>query len=75
MSILATMTRGSILDPEPQASGEADRRKYLPGSEATLTDPQRQAYHKSASNCCAADVLARHTCIARLINWAAGTNP
>ena len=46
MSILATLPRGSILKPEPQATGEASEalRTLSEQLEATLTEPQRQVY-------------------------------
>ena len=77
MSILATMTRGSILDPEPQASGEADLAlNTLAGQlEATLTDPQREVYQAEERFkllCSGRRFGKTYLCIARLINWAVG---
>jgi phage terminase large subunit len=75
MSILATMARGSILDPEPQASGEADEalRTLCAQLEGTLTGPQRQVYdadERFKLLCSGRRFGKTYLCIARLINWA-----
>jgi hypothetical protein len=78
MSILATLPRGSILEAEPQASGEADDALFNLGSElyGTLTDPQRQVYDAEPRFkllCSGRRFGKTYLCITRLINWAVET--
>ena len=75
MSILATLPRGSILDPEPQASGEADAALQTLAAqlEGTLTPPQLQVYQAEERFkllCSGRRFGKTYLCIARLICWA-----
>ena len=75
MSILATLPRGSILDPEPQASGEADAALNTLAAqlEGTLTPPQLQVYQAEEHFkllCSGRRFGKTYLCIARLICWA-----
>ena len=75
MSILATLPRGSILDPEPQASGEADAALHTLAAqlEGTLTPPQLQVYQAEERFkllCSGRRFGKTYLCIARLICWA-----
>ena len=75
MSILATLPRGSILEREPQASGEADDALLNLGEQLynTLTDPQRQVYDAEPRFkllCSGRRFGKTYLCITRLINWA-----
>ena len=75
MSILATLPRGSILEPEPKASGEADAALNTLGEQLynTLTEPQRKVYdapQRFKLLCSGRRFGKTYLCIARLINWA-----
>ena len=72
MSILATLPRGSILDPEPMASGEADLalQTLAQQLEGTLTPPQLQVYEAEERFkllCSGRRFGKTYLCIARLI--------
>ena len=75
MSILSTIPRGSILLPDPMASGEADAALSTLAEQlkATLTPPQLQVYeadHRFKLLCSGRRFGKTYLCIARLINWA-----
>ena len=75
MSILSAIPRGSILLPDPMASGEADTALSTLAEQlkATLTPPQLQVYeadHRFKLLCSGRRFGKTYLCIARLINWA-----